>query len=179
MMIETNLPLLEETLAAWKPQLGEDFVPYRNHCYRMVHFCFALRDCSEDERRKVMLAATYHDLGIWSDNTVDYLPPSVIRGQEYLRQNGLQHWSEEVSLLIDQHHKLRAYKDDQRPLIEVFRKADLVDVSLGLITFGIPRATIREVKQRFPNAGFHKRLMRLSWQWFSQHPLSPPPFFKW
>lgn len=179
MTIETQIPLLDDILGLWREQLGADFVPYRNHVHRMANFCFALHDCSDDDRRKIAIAGAFHDLGIWSDHTVDYLPPSVLRAREYLAANGLQHWSEEIELMVDEHHRLRTCRDPRFPLVEVFRKADLVDVSLGMLRFGIPGATIRAVKAAFPNSGFHKRLMKLAGEWFSQHPLSPPPFFKW
>jgi len=178
-IVETQIPLLDDILGQWREQLGADFVPYRNHVYRIAHFCFALRDCSEDERRKIIIAGAFHDLGIWSDSTVDYLPPSVLRAREYLTANSLQDWSEEIELMVGEHHKLRAYRDARFPLVEVFRKADLVDVSLGMVRLGVPRRIVREVRAAFPNSGFHRRLMRLAGEWFSQHPLSPPPFFKW
>ena len=179
MAIEASIPLLEEILGQWKKELGEDYTPYRNHVYRMIHFCFALHDCNEEERRKIVIAGCFHDLGIWSDGTVDYLPPSVVRARDYLKANGLEAWSEEIELMIDMHHKLRQYRDVRYPLAEVFRKADLVDVSLGLVKFGVPGSTVKSVQAQFPNAGFHKRLMRLAGEWFGQHPLSPPPFLKW
>ena len=79
MEMESHLPLLDEILATWQPVIGADYPGYSNHVYRMVLFCFALRDCTDDERRKVIIAGCFHDLGIWSDRTVDYLPPSVAR----------------------------------------------------------------------------------------------------
>jgi hypothetical protein len=179
MAIEASIPLLEEILGKWKKELGEDYTAYRNHVYRMLHFCFALRECGEEERRKLVIAGCFHDLGIWSDGTVDYLPPSVLRAGEYLKANGLEAWSKEVGLMIDMHHKLRQYRDARYPLVEVFRKADLVDVSLGLVKFGVPAAYVKEVKAQFPNAGFHQRLKQLASGWFAKHPLSPPPFLKW
>lgn len=179
MAIETSFPLLDAILESWKPQLGADLVPYRNHCYRMLNFTLALHPCSDEDLQKAQIAGAFHDLGIWSDDTIDYLPPSVKRARDYLAAKGLQAWSEEVELLVDEHHKLRAYKDPRFPLVEAFRKADLVDVSLGLVKFGLSGEFVRGVKAQFPNEGFHKRLMGLAGGWFKQHPLSPPPFLKW
>jgi len=179
MAIEIHLPLLEEILDGWRPQLGEDYNAYRNHLYRMANFCFALHQVTAEDRQKVEIAACFHDLGIWSDGTVDYLPPSVALARQYLQQNGLAHWQVEIELMIDLHHKLRRVDLPQMPLVEAFRKADLVDLSLGMVTFGLPRDLIRAVKAQFPNQGFHKRLMKLAGQWFAKHPVSPPPFLKW
>ena len=81
--------------------------------------------------------------------------------------------------MIDMHHKLRKYQDDRYPLVEVFRRGDLVDFSLGVVKWGLPKSYIQSVKDQFPNAGFHKRLAQLAGGWFVRHPLSPPPFMKW
>ena len=132
MQIESRLPLLEEILEQWRSEIGNDYVGYKNHVYRMVHFCFALRDCNDEERQKIIIAGCFHDLGIWSDHTVDYLPPSVALAKDYLKEKNLESWIPEIDLMIDIHHKIRKYRDDRYPLVEVFRKADLVDVSWAL-----------------------------------------------
>ena len=75
--IEDPIPLLEDLLGSYRAELGADFPGYRNHVYRMAHFCLALRRCDDTERRKILTAAAFHDLGIWVNRTVDYLPPSV------------------------------------------------------------------------------------------------------
>jgi hemolysin activation/secretion protein len=176
------IPLLEEILQPWRTAIGVDFDGYKNHVYRMVHCVFALHPCTEDDRCKVIIAAAHHDIGIWSDGTVDYLPPSIAQANKYLEQAGLAPWREEITLMIDMHHKLRAFKGrvaEQYPLVEAFRKGDLVDFSLGIFKFGVPGADVRALKASFPNCGFHKMLMRSAARWFAHHPLSPPPFMRW
>ncbi|HEX4871904.1 MAG TPA: HD domain-containing protein [Nevskiaceae bacterium] len=179
--IQTTLPALDALFAPWREALGEDYAAYRNHVCRLLHFCEALAPAplSEEDRRRLMIAGVYHDLGIWSDGTVDYLPPSRTRAEQHLQAEGRGAWIEEVGLMIDEHHRLRRARAPAYPLVEVFRQADLIDVSLGLIRFGLPRETVRAVRRAFPNAGFHRRLMRLAGVWFRAHPLSPPPFLKW
>ena len=81
--------------------------------------------------------------------------------------------------MIDTHHKLRPFADARYPLVEVFRKADLVDVSLGLLTCGVRRPDIMCVKARFPNAGFHRTLARLVAGWAPRHLTRPLPVLKW
>jgi hypothetical protein len=85
----------------------------------------------------------------------------------------------EVELMIATHHKLRQYQDDRYPLVEVFRRADLVDVSLGLLKCGVSGEYISRVKQQFPDEGFHWRLVQLVGGWVPRHPASPLPFLKW
>ncbi|MGQ3029806.1 MAG: HD domain-containing protein [Ferrovibrionaceae bacterium] len=174
------LALLDTLLESWKAQIGPAFPGYRNHCQRMAAFTLALLPrAGDDDRRKIAIAACFHDLGIWSDGTIDYLPPSSRRARVYLAAEGLEAWATEIELMIDEHHKLRAFKDPTYPLVEAFRKADLVDVSLGLVKFGIAGDTVRALKAAYPNDGFHKTLMGLAGSWFKRHPLSPPPFIKW
>jgi hypothetical protein len=43
-------------------------------------------------------------------------------------------------------------------VVEAVRKADLIDFSLGLVTYGMPAAARTDVNQ-LPNAGFHACLM--------------------
>lgn len=182
MNIEPHIPLLEAILAPWKSRIGKDFEGYKNHVYRMLHCVFALHPCTGDARDKAIIAAAHHDIGIWSDHTVDYLPPSIAQARLYLQAQGRMDWDEEVTLLIDMHHKLRRFTGplaQRYPLVEAFRQGDLVDFSLGLFRCGLPRADIRALKKQFPNAGFHAMLMRSAGQWFARHPLTPPPFMKW
>ena len=179
MSIEKNIPLLEEILGKWKPVINEDFEGYKNHIYRMLHFCFYLHKATEEEKHKLIIAACFHDLGLWSEHTVDYLPPSIILARDYLQQNKLEHWSTEIELIIDMHHKVTAYKNDDYPLVEVFRKADLADFSLGLIKGGVSTDYVAQVKAAFPNAGFHKMLCKEQGKWLLKHPLNPFPIMKW
>lgn len=179
-MIEQTLPLLEEILIPWQAKINHEYEGYKNHCYRMIHFCLALYpNHSADDKTKIIIAAAHHDIGLWSEGTVDYIPPSEAEARKYCQANHLEAWEEEIALLVSEHHKLRAYTDTRYPLVEVFRKGDLVDFSLGVVKHGLPRSTIKSVQAAFPNASFHKFLMKGAWEWFSKHPLSMPPFMKW
>jgi hypothetical protein len=88
-------------------------------------------------------------------------------------------WSDEVASMILEHHKLRPVTAAPSPLVELFRQGDLVDFSLGLVRFGLPRASVRAMKHRHPNAGFHRTLVRLVGRWVVRHPLNPAPMMKW
>ncbi|MGF1992194.1 MAG: hypothetical protein RMY62_030590 [Nostoc sp. ZfuVER08] len=177
--IEERLPLLEEILGRWKNEVGNDYVGYKNHVYRMIHFCLAQRDFDSVAREKIIIAGCFHDLGIWSNDTFDYLPPSVALAKDYLWQNSLEQWIPEIELMIGTHHKLRKYEDMENPLVEVFRKGDLVDFSLGFVKCGLSKSYIRSVKKQFPNAGFHKCLAQTASSWCLKHPLNPIPVLKW
>lgn len=179
MTIETDIPLLEEILGQRRTTLGDQLQPYKNHVYRVTNFCFALHDCRGDDREKILVAGCFHDLGIWPDDEVDYLAPSIDLAREYLNEKGKEGWSTEIGQMIDLHHQLRSVKDGEFPLVEAFRKADLVDVSLGLRTFGLPRSFVRSVRRQFPNLGFHRNLVRLTGLQLRRDPLNPLPMMRW
>ena len=85
----------------------------------------------------VLVAAAFHDLGIWSTRTFDYLGPSVGLAREHLASANLQHLIPEVEAIIVWHHKLSRYRGEFASTVETFRRADLVDLSLGMIRFGV------------------------------------------
>ena len=180
MEIENTIDLLEDILGKYKDVIGEDFLPYKNHVYRVIHFCFLLRqDLKPAQKEKVIIAGAFHDLGIWTEDTLDYLPPSVNLAKAYLKQRNQKKWSAEIALMIDLHHKLRPVEEKNPSLVEVFRRADLIDVSLGKVKFGVSKEDIKNVRTTFPNSGFHKRLTQLAFRELFRHPLKPAPFLKW
>lgn len=179
MAIEKYIPLVEEILGEWQSEIGKDFPGYKNHVYRMINFSFAFHNFNDEERRKIIIAGCFHDIGIWTENTFDYLPPSIALATEYLQQNDLKQWIPEIGLMIEMHHKLGNYKDENHPTVEAFRQGDLVDFSLGVVKCGLPKNFVKSVKSQFPNAGFHKCLVRVTSGWFFKHPLNPVPVLKW
>jgi len=178
MLIENQIPLLDNILADYKEAFGSDYQGYRNHVCRVINFCFALQTCTEEERQKIIIAGAFHDIGIWIEDTLDYIPPSVPKAKEYLLARGLQAWNEEITLMITEHHKLRECKNEQYPLVELFRKGDLVDFSLGMVNFGLPKTFIQDVNTIFPNADFHQNLAKRAAKWGLKHPLDPVPMVK-
>jgi len=179
MKVESQIPLLEEIFSNWKNVIGSEYEGYRNHVYRMVNFCFMLRPCSDEEKRKIIIAGVFHDIGIWIKDTVDYIPPSLPPMIDYLNQNDLVEWTDEIRLMITEHHKVREYKNEEYPLVELFRKADLVDFSFGVVKFGLSKEAIENVRTQIPNANFHKNLGKRAWFWFLKHPFNPAPMMKW
>ena len=174
-------PVLDQILENTKNDLGRDFTAYRNHCYRVLNFCLALGDAEHDDEilQKVSIAVAFHDLGIWTDKTFDYLEPSKKLVQNYLEKNNLSGWKAEIRMMIEFHHKMTPYTGLPNWLVEPFRKADWIDVSLGWLKFGLSDDFVTEVRGTFPNAGFHKRLTELTWQQFKQTPRRPLPMMRW
>ncbi len=53
--IEENIPLLEHILSEWKGVIGKEYQGYRNHAYRMIYYCLALHECTDEEREKIII----------------------------------------------------------------------------------------------------------------------------
>lgn len=174
-----NLPLLEQLLAEHHDALGRDAVAYGNHCRRMLHYACAFSEADGEALEKLQIAAAFHDLAIWTHGTLDYLRPSAALAHAYLDQTGRSAWAGEIDRMIDLHHRLRSLRAPEDRLVEAFRKADWVDVSLGLVRFGLPGRLIRSVQESWPNAGFHSRLLQLSGRQLRVDPLRPLPMLKW
>lgn len=169
--------LLDELLERHAPVLGRDHRAYRNHCQRVVNFCAALAPRDEAGPQKMAIAAAFHDLGIWTHGTFDYLPPSEELAAAYLADAGKSAWTDEVVAMVREHHRIRRYSGGT--LVEAFRKADWLDVTQGLLSFGLPRTFRREVFAAYPNAGFHKRLLQLGGKRLLTHPWNPMPMMRW
>ncbi len=170
--------LLDEVLAAYQQVLGVDYSAYKNHCMRVFNFCLALAGEGADAENKIAIAALFHDLGIWTDNTLDYILPSQRLARQYLEKSGRAAWCDEIEAMIGEHHKLTRYRANASSLVEPFRKADWIDVSGGMLRFRLPDDFVTDVLEAFPNAGFHKKLVALAVERLKTHPFSPFPMMK-
>jgi len=140
----------------------------------VVNLCLAVTRRRCDDVDKIAVAAAFHDLGIWTDHTFDYIAPSVSLAREHLAAWRAD-WIPEIEAMIANHHKITRARAHPDWLVEGFRRADWIDVSCGFRRFGLPRAFIRSLFATWPSAGFHWRLVELTAAWSRQHPLTPLP----
>ena len=190
----TSLATVEEVLDHHASELGHDLIAYRNHVYRVVNLCLAIVGDRPVELEKIAVAAVFHDLGIWTNNTFDYIAPSVAIAREHLAARGMEDWMPEIEAMIVDHHKVTSSRPNPHPstnargglsgveaqsLAESFRRADWIDVTRGIRTFGLPRTFVAAVAATWPNAGFHRRLVELTIDRWWKHPLNPLPMVKW
>ena len=171
----TRIPTIDDVLSDHAPALGDDFVPYRNHVYRIVNLCVAIAGHSELE--KIAVAAVFHDLGIWTNHTFDYIAPSIALAHGYLVARTREDWTAEIEGMIADHHKITPTADPHS-LVEAFRRADWIDVTYGVRRFGIRRAFVGHLFATWPSAGFHWRLVTLTLDRFRSHPLTPLPMVR-
>jgi len=178
MKIYDQIDLIDEILDGWRTELGQDFLAYKNHCYRVFNYCMYFFENPAQSIKTIAITAAFHDLGIWSDKTYDYLEPSKRLVREYLHRINSAILIDEIADMIEYHHKLTPFKHHPEWHVESFRKADWIDVSLGLFKFGLPASFVDEVRTRFPNAGFHQRLVQLTLHRMKSHPFSPLPMMR-
>lgn len=174
-MVYSN-QIIEDLLQQFKAAMAVDYDKYKNHVYRVFLNCLLI-DSEKSNEEKYAIAAVFHDIGIWTDHTIDYLGPSVEQAKTYLTIAGKQEWTEEITLMIQWHHKISKYKGNHGKIVENFRKADWIDVSLGLLNFSFNKQKIKETRRMFPNLGFHKFLIKATTKNFFKHPLNPLPMF--
>ncbi|MGE0406355.1 MAG: HD domain-containing protein [Candidatus Korobacteraceae bacterium] len=177
--LQMSLPTVSTVLNNHAEALGHDFIAYRNHVYRVVNLCLAIAGGGDRvELEKIAIAAVFHDLGIWTNHTFDYIAPSVALAREHLSACAQADWIPDIEAMIEDHHKITPSRPNRLLLVESFRRADWIDVSRGLRTFGVPRSFISLVFAAWPSAGFHWRLLELTVDWFLKHPRTPLPMVR-
>jgi hypothetical protein len=101
------LPTLDALLTAHATSLGGDAIAYRHHAYRVANFYWLLAPGDALALEKLSIAVAFHDLGIWTAGTFDYLPPSRQLARAHLHATGHADWCDEVDAMIDAHHRIR------------------------------------------------------------------------
>lgn len=173
-----DIPVLDEILDRHALTLGDDFHRYRNHAYRVANFHWALQAGSASELRAVAIAVAFHDLGLWTANTFDYLAPSEQLAIDFLHERDMHALVPLIVAMIDHHHQLTSMDASSDRLVETFRRADWIDVSAGLFRFGLASSTFKQINALFPRLGFHGRLIRFGLAHAVRHPLNPLPMFR-
>lgn len=159
-------------------EIGGDMTAYRNHCHRVFNLCTAAVPSDPETIEKVAIAAAFHDLGIWTNRTFDYLQPSMALATRHLEATDRMEWAAEIREMIAQHHKISRYRGQAGALVEPFRRADWCDVSWGWVGSDPARRLRRGLLADFPDAGFHRLLLRLELDHIRRHPFNPLPVFR-
>ena len=179
MKVTLAYPLVDEILMQYRDIIKNDYQGYRNHVTRVLNFChYLLPSISAEQSKKLQIAAAFHDIGLWTHDRVDYLIPSYEVSKRYLANHELDEWNDEIQIIIDMHHLISTYKGPYEQLVELFRKADLVDFSLGLVKNGISKEFIKKVKLALPNSSFHVCLGRFTIKQMFRNPLKPAPMIR-
>jgi hypothetical protein len=169
----TSHPIADAVLDRHRDALGDDISAYRNHVYRGISYHRLLFGAPLPHF--AVLAWAAHDLGIWTAGTFDYLTPSADLASAHAEELGITE-VDRLRTLITEHHRLRPLDD---ALTGTFRKADLVDVSHGLLRGGVERSAVRAVVAQLPYRGFHAFLAKGLVSHAARHPARPLPMLRW
>lgn len=172
-----SLATIHSILISHQSKLGNGFDMYHNHCCRVYTYAVLLSNANEEEQQQLAIASAFHDIGIWTHGTFDYLGPSVSLAMQYLADNNLQHWNTSVYEIIMNHHKLSRFTSNR--LAEAFRKADLIDLSLNIFKYSVERKQLQAINLQYPALGFHWFIAKQILRNIVTHPLNPLPIVRW
>ena len=156
----TSVPTIEDVLHDHARSWGHDFrlsepcVPRRES----VRGPAAARPESHD---KIAVAARFHDLGIWTNQTFDYLPPSIALATRLLDDDGRPEWVRRSTMDDPRPPQVSASDGDPHWLVEPFRRADWVDVTRGRSFGTVCRRRSAPDARWLADAGFHRRLVQV------------------
>jgi hypothetical protein len=171
--IVTAHPIVDAVLDRHRDALGGARSLYGNHVYRCITYHQLLLRFSIPD--VAALAWATHDLGIWTAGTFDYLRPSADLAAACADEFGIAD-VDQLRALVTEHHRLRPVGDR---VTETFRRADLIDVSHGVLRHGIARSAVRAAVDRLPYNGFHAFLAKGLTGYAARHPLRPLPMMRW
>jgi HD domain len=151
------------------------------HCVRQFLIAERLaEDAGQSVDRELLLCAAFlHDTGLYPGVKSH---DAYVSDGRHLTERTLQPFGWEPERLkrcldaVEQHHALR----DRSSLgteVELMRRADLVDVSAGIVNFGIDRWWIRGLVRDIPRSGLHPFLAREIWRMARERPRSLPRIF--
>jgi hypothetical protein len=151
------------------------------HCLRVYQIACELgaRRRLELDRELLLCAAWLHDAGLY---------PGAATSDAYVRDGrrlaervltGFEWPSERLQRLgdaIERHHDVRS-QWRAGPEVELLRRADLVELSFGLVRFGLDRGWLRELFAQAPRDGMVGEIGRLVGVAARERPLTLPAIF--
>ena len=168
-------------LAAVRKATGESGGPMERHGLRVFLIAaeLASRRGLDVDREVLVVAGLLHDLGLYELASRGGV--YVSDGAEFAAELLAPHdWSEDRTRLcrdaIERHHELRSQWRAGNE-VELIRRADLVDVSGGLVTFGVPRAWLRELFATVSRDGTYGEVARMVGHALRERPLTMPRIF--
>jgi HD domain len=146
---------------------GESDGAMERHCVRQFLIAERLGEqerpgAASVDRELLLCAALVHDAGLYPGvATADvYVTDSRRLAERTIAPFG---WpAERLARCLDaveQHHATRS-RWAWGTEVELIRRSDLVDVTRGMVAFGLPRAWLRELFRSVPRSGFYRMLLR-------------------
>ncbi len=150
-------PAERACLAALRAAAGRSG-PMEAHCMRQFAICERLAGSEAFDREVLLCACWLHDAGLFVESDDPYVTEGARLAQDVLEPFGWD--ADRVRRCMDaceQHHAPTSRRDLGLE-VELVRRSDLIDVSAGLITFGLDRAWLRSLFAEVPRAGFYRTI---------------------
>ena len=138
--------------------------PIERHSIRVFLIAqeLAARADLEADRELLLCAAILHDAGLYPGvaTRAAYVTDGRHLAERLLADAG---WPAErvrrCADAVERHHELRS-QWSRGVEVELIRRADLIEVSHGLVRYGLPRSWLRALRPRVPRAGFVREVLR-------------------
>jgi hypothetical protein len=171
----------QEALARLRSATGMREGPMELHCLRTRHIAarLAAQRSWPIDGEVLTVAAILHDAGLYPGISRGgvYTADGAAVARELLAAHG---WSadriELCAQAIDRHHELRNQRS-RGAEVEALRLADLVELSGGLLTFGLARGWLRDLYKTAPRTGLVGELAREVGRALRERPLTMPKIF--
>ncbi len=161
---------------------GESGGPMERHGLRVFLIADRLataRDAKVD-REVLLIAGLLHDVGLYdaASHGGVYVREGAEFTAELLRSRG---WDEERIRLcfdaIERHHELRT-QWDRGAEVELIRRADLTDISAGIVRFGLSREWINDLFKSVSRDGTYRTIGYEVARVLRHRPLTFPRIFR-
>ncbi|WP_165485311.1 HD domain-containing protein [Protofrankia symbiont of Coriaria ruscifolia] len=167
----------ELALQVLHERAGAIGTPLEHHSERVYELAVLLAPTADRELLRV--AALMHDIGVLEPpGRTAYVTVGAERARDQLESCGWQ--AERIRSCADaveRHHELRR-QIGRGVEVEAIRRADLIDLSSGLIRFGVLQADVQAVSTRHPRRGFTVALARIVGGLVLHAPRSLPAVFR-
>ena len=169
-------------LAALREAAGETGGPMERHGLRVFLIADRLATARElkVDREVLLIAGLLHDVGLYdaASHGGVYVKEGAEFTAEILRRQG---WEEDRIRLcfdaIERHHELRS-QWERGPEVELIRRADLVDISDGLVRFGLSREWIQDLFKSVSRDGTYRTIGHEVGRLLLRRPLTFPQIFR-
>jgi hypothetical protein len=176
-----DTPAGADALARLRHATGGTDGPMERHCLRVRHIAAEIsgRRGWAIDPELLTVASILHDIGLYPEVTHGgvYTAEGAELAREILPAHG---WSAErietCAAAIDRHHELRPQRA-RGSEVEALRLADLVELSGGLLSFGLSRRWLRSLNAAVPRTGLVGELAQELSRAFRERPLTMPQIF--
>jgi hypothetical protein len=150
-----------EALRALRGLAGTDSAMER-HCHRQFLIAVRLAGARAYDRELLLCGCWLHDAGVYIDSSAPYVTEGGLLAARIVEPYAWE--PERRQRLLDaceQHHAPRS-RIKLGLEVELLRQADLVDVSAGLVNFGLDRGWLKALFGEVPRSGFIRLLGRIA-----------------